>query len=414
MIESMRRLLLLSYAFPPDNTAAAARPGQLYDYLPENGYQPLVLASSDGGATHNGDTVYRIPVGAQSATVSLASTLAGLFMRYGAPYNDRLPWVPYAASAAAQLIRARPVQLIYSTSPSLASHFAALWLKSRFGLPWVADFQDPVRDNPFRTRSWLFPYDTLIEHTLFRNADRLIANTDTVAEVWSRRYPQWAQKISVLWNSFDPRETIGPALSPARSYKVLAHVGSMYGERHPTLLLSSIERLHFDSSLLRVKLIGPIDRPIIARLSPRFDHMRQSGILQVDNRRIPREEALQETAEADYLLLLDLNERNASFQVPSKLLDYIRVGKPILAYTPTNSPVERILAQSGIPFVTIAPDASQPIADQKVDEFLRLSAKPHHASPWFENNLSAKTQARTLAGLLNNLLSQPTNAVETA
>src|SRR5438552_4769834 len=48
----MRDLLLLSYTFPPDNMAAAVRPGQLREYLPAFGYRPHVVASSFEGATN--------------------------------------------------------------------------------------------------------------------------------------------------------------------------------------------------------------------------------------------------------------------------------------------------------------------------------------------------------------------------
>ena len=54
--------------------------------------------------------------------------------------------------------------------------------------------------------------------------------------------------------------------------------------------------------------------------------------------------------------------------------------------------------------MTVDPAASEPIGDQKIVEFLRLSAKPSHASAWFEDSFSAKSQARTLSGLLNGLL----------
>ncbi len=154
----MTRLLLLSFAFQPDNTPAAARPSQLFRYLPDYDVQPVVFASSTDGGRNSEPEVFRVPDHAAPASVAAASQMARLFMRFGVPYNDRLPWVPYVASAAAKLIRSQPVDAIYSTSPFLASHFAALWLKSKFGLPWIADFQDPICDNPFRTRRWLYPF----------------------------------------------------------------------------------------------------------------------------------------------------------------------------------------------------------------------------------------------------------------
>ena len=211
----MRNILILSHAFPPDNTPAAVRPAQLFRYLPEYGFHPFVVASSGEGASNSEPTVRRVPGENVSPSASTASGVARRIMRVAAPYNDRWPWVPFAADAAAQLIASEKIEAIYSTSPFLASHFAGVWLKSKFGLPWIADFQDPVRDNPFRTRNWPYPYDIIVERTIFRRADRVVANTDAVAAVWRQRYPKWAHKISVSWNSFDPDEEFEPVRPPA-------------------------------------------------------------------------------------------------------------------------------------------------------------------------------------------------------
>jgi Glycosyl transferase 4-like domain len=400
----MRRILLLSFAFPPDNWAAAARPGQLFDYLPDHGYQPIIVASTIFGAMQGGAFVHRVPSGKPAAAVGALANLCQVFTRYCAPYEDRLSWVPHAAAAAARLVRSGPIDAIFSTSPALAAHFAALWLSTRFGLPWVADFQDPVRDSPARARKWIYPYDPIIERAFFRQADRLAANTDTVAAAWRTRYPQWSEKISVLWNCFDPREEVGSAPRPARSHRILAHVGDLYGGRHPGQLLSSLDRLGIDPSAFRVQLVGSIDPQILSEHGPLFERMQAKGLLEFEDRRIPREEAARKIAEADYLILLDLNEQYTSLQVPSKLLHYVQAGRPIIAYTPQGSPVERILEKSGIQYVTIDPLTADELHDQQVAQFLHVPAEPRQASCWFRENFDARTQARTVAGLLDELL----------
>lgn len=398
----MANLLLLSYAFQPDNTPAAARPSQLFRYLPDFGVAPTVFASSAEGAVNPESAVWRVPGAKEPSAVVAASTAARVFMRFAAPYNDRLPWVPYAAAAAARLIRTRKIDAIYSTSPFLASHFAALWLKRRHKLPWIADFQDPICDNPFRSRLWFYPYDRIIERRIFAEADRLIVNTDAIAEVLRQRYPARARAISVLWNSFDPAETFERTAPAERRHRVLAHIGTLYGGRHPGQLLGSLKRLGVGADTLRVRLVGPIDDAVLSTHGARFAEMGE--VLEVANTLVPREEALRETADADCLLLLDVNERNTAFQVPSKLLDYIRIGRPILAYTPAASPVDRILKQSGIPYVAIAPDVPAAESDRRVGEFLALPLGARKASSWFFENFSAKTQARTVADLVHSLV----------
>ncbi|GAA0540752.1 hypothetical protein FHS83_000051 [Rhizomicrobium palustre] len=400
----MPNLLILSYAFQPDNTPAAARPSQLFRYLAEEGVTPFVLASSSDGGRNDEPQVIRTPGLHEPLSRHGAAFAARGFMRFFAPYNDRLPWVPFAVAAAKKIIRENAIDAIYSTSPFLASHFAAAWLKREFGLPWIADFQDPVCDNPFRTRRWIYPYDRLIERTIFREADRLIANTDAIAQVWRTRYPDRANDIAVMWNSFDPEEPVerGRATHEGVATKILAHVGTLYGGRHPGQLLQSLKRL--GSKEVQVRLTGPIDAAVLQAHGPIFAEMEREGALAVTNTLVPRDEALRRTAEADCLLLLDVNERNAAFQVPSKLLDYIRIGKPILAYTPAASPVDRILARSGIAYVAIAPDMSPAESDARLAQFLALPNSQNTPSQWFLENFSARTQAHSIAEMTCDIL----------
>lgn len=398
----MPKLLLLSYAFQPDNTPAAARPSQLFRYLPEYGVKPFVIAASQKESANPEAAVYRVPAPREPLWRRSASLAARIFMRCAAPYNDRLPWVPYAAAAAAKIIRQEKIDAVYSTSPFLASHMAAYWLKRHFGLAWIADFQDPVCDNPFRTRRWLYPYDRLLERAIFSAADRLIANTDVIAEVWRKRYPARHPDISVLWNSFDPLEPVADGKGQGGAPRILAHVGTLYGGRHPGQLLASLQRL--GNVGLKVSLTGPIDEAVLAAYGDVFKEAHDGGILDYENALVPREEALRRTAAADCLLLLDVNARNTAFQVPSKLLDYIRIGKPILAYTPAASPVDRILKRSGIAHVSIAPDLPEALTDRKLLEFLELPLAPAKPSSWFLDNFSARHQAKTLADIVGGLL----------
>jgi glycosyltransferase involved in cell wall biosynthesis len=307
------------------------------------------------------------------------------------------------------MIKKQQIRLIYSTSPFIASHVAAVWLKARFGLPWVADFQDPIVDNPFRNRRWPYPYDELMERILFRQADRLLANTDTVAAVWSERYPQWKCKISVLWNSFDPAEQMELKPSVRREHRVIAHIGSLYGDRHPGKLLAIMERLsenHPPVPPVRVQLVGRIEGDVLNSHGSMFDRLVQKGLLEFENELVPRQAASQAMADADFLLLLDLNSSEASFQLPSKLLDYIRIGRPILAFTSKDSPVERILERAGILHLCISPKEPDGLAAEQISKFLSLPTQRREPSAWFCERFNCVAQARIVSGLFDELLSR--------
>ena len=107
----------------------------------------------------------------------------------------------------------------------------------------MADFRDPVTGNPFRWGPLVEFLDSLVGPRLLRHAAAAIANTDMAADLLTRTYPQWAGKISLLWNGYDPEAILTPIPIPGREHKVMRHVGNFYLGRHSLRLLQSVDRL---------------------------------------------------------------------------------------------------------------------------------------------------------------------------
>ena len=397
-------VLLLAYRFPPENASGAARPFRFFKYLPEFGYSCRVIARGKCRPDGGDERVRWAPAETGVRTTAWASSLCHAFERWCLPYSERLRWLPHAVRAAADLMQEEPYQAVVSTSPPVVSHIAALRLKRRFGLKWIADFRDPVVGNPFRNRSGALGYDTRLEKWLFRNADIVIANTDTVAAMWHERYPQWRKKVRLIWNGFDPEDEFGPAALVAKPFRSLTHVGTLYGGRTPDQLLVALRHLInqglLDPGALRVNLVGPLEPAMIAP----FRDLVESGCLWASGGMVPKTEAMQAVAESDYLLLIDSNELARALQVPAKLFDYIRAGRPILAFTSRNSPVERILARSAVDHICVHPTDPGEIVARQVLTFLKLPVEPAAPSSWFQSTFDGREQVRSLAAILGNLL----------
>jgi glycosyltransferase involved in cell wall biosynthesis len=389
-------VLMLAYGYPPENVAGAARPFRFAKYLPRFGYRVSVLTASDQSGNSACEGVHHVP----DRTRLWAKALRKLFL----PGEMGLSWIRPACRAAGRLASKTPVSVVFSTSPPAASHVVALWLKVRRGIRWVADFRDPLIGNPGRMHKG-FPYlDRALEALIFRHAGAVIANTDAVAELWRSRHPKWNRKISVIWNGFDPEEDIHAAPIPPRSYKVLTHAGNLYPERDPGIVLSAMDRLAarglIDAAKLRIRLVGYLADS--ACRSPACQALLSNDILELIPT-VPPAQAARAMAEADFLLLVDLTCPGAGLQVPSKLFSYIRMGRPILAATIKNSPVDRILSQSGVPYKSIYPDDSAEETDRRLMTFLGLPATPTTCSPWFQSTFDVIAQTAMLAAILNGL-----------
>jgi glycosyltransferase involved in cell wall biosynthesis len=237
-------------------------------------------------------------------------------------------------------------------------------------------------------------------------ADAVIGNTAAAVAKLEKKYPGQAQKIHLIWNGYDPEEEFVARSVTERPWRTITHAGNLYGGRHPGQLLKSVSRLAERNALnterLRIRLLGYVDpeAPWIAEYDfAKFERMPWLGVVG----QIPRPEAQMAMAESDYLLLLDLNERGSGLQVPGKLFEYLRIGRPILAFTSKGSQTEFILERSGIPHACIYPSLSDEETDRRFLSLLEMSPEPTSPSPWFQRTFDGSLQAQDLASILASL-----------
>lgn len=402
-----KSVLLLAYYYLPATTSGVQRAVRFARYLPKHGYRTFVVSSSAQGTLALPRVTY-VPNSMTDSAVGGKAEWIAKKIQCILPYNEQLPWSAHAVAASRELAQEFGISAVISTSPPASSHFAAFWLKQRLGLKWIADFRDPLLGNPGRNRRWAVPYDYLLERSFLRYADKIMTVTDTNAEHWRQRYPRWRDKFHVVWNGYDPAEAFHAAPITPRRYRMLSHVGVLYEQRHPLGILSAVQRLtsqgRVDPGEIHIQFIGPIlgegfrSHPVVASLEAK-------GCLRINGKTIPRPAAMTEIATSDYLLLLDINNLdNAGYTVPAKLYDYVLTGRPILAATSPQSPVDRILSQSGIPYRCIYhTDSSQEI-ESKLLDFFQLPSTPQTPSSWFLNTFDGDRQAGVVASLLDRLL----------
>lgn len=411
-VDDFRNVLLFAFYYLPDNTSGVQRAVRMAKYLPENGFCAHVISSSHRGEQAGIPHTVHVPnQSTRPAVPRVCARLVDAAQRV-LPYNEQLPWAPHAIAAARGVMAEKPVSAVISTSPPVGPHLAAMYMKRRCGLKWIADFRDPLFGNPGRARGWARPYDIVLERAIFKSADAVIAVTDAVESEWRKRYPQWAHKFHVIWNGFDPEDGFGPQPIPPRSHRVLAHIGVLYTLRYPTRLLASMGRL-FDRGLadpesIRIKLLGIVQDEPLFRSNPVAADLIDKGVLELRNELIPRRDAMFEIATSDYLLLIDIdNLSNVAYTVPAKIYDYILTGRPVLAITRRDSPVDRILSRSGPRQVCLYQDDPDGEIDRKLHAFLQLDTEPVAPSSWFLRNFDGRQQASALAGLLRNVLEAP-------
>ena len=400
-------VILVAFHFPPSAAAGAARPGRFFKHLPRFGWDPLVVTNTP--QTETDERIRVVPAAGPPDRRTLRGWQELLLRRFVLIRHEAVLWPGAASEAIAQFLRERPSAAVLSSSPPLAAHQAAHRIKRRFGVDWIADFRDPLAGNPTRpqdARTRLV--DRFLERRIFRAADALIANTDAMLAAWRERSPEHAGKMRLLWNGYDPDHAVAAQPTPGERPRLLIHAGMVYARRHPLQALASIRRLllsgRLDPQDLSIRLVGTI-APAIREALVEYDDLRQAGILEIQGPTTP-DDALEQTARAHGLLLLDVQGEGGGLQAPSKMFDYVRIGRPILACTNRDSPVDRILGRCGAPTVRIYTDDPGEVVDGKLLEFLELPPEPSPPSEWFRDTFDGVRQAEELARLLDELRSR--------
>lgn len=407
MPATAKRLLLLAYHFPPDPSIGGVRPAHFCRHLPGLGWEPQVMTAAAQNPPLKASVRAFADLFPEHNRGTLAWHRERLLRKLFFPGHLGIGWAQPVAEAGVAWAREQKRMgvkaALLSSYPPLGVHLAAMRIQKKTGMPWIADFRDPLGYDPTGQLSPLARgAQRWLERAVFERADVILANTDTMAERWRSAYPKQAGKIHVIWNGYDAADEIGPAAVPQRAVRWLTHLGSLYTGRHPGAVTEALAAL-IDAGKLAagsvvVRQIGPSADTELDR-SPATRRAQREGWLQLDGSK-PQAEAFAVAQASDVLLLL---QPQSDHQVPGKLFEYLRLGRPILAVVPRNSPIEMILSQSGVPYRCLYPELGAEAAGRMIEELLALPGGHYPASEWFFSRFSAAARTRTLVDLLESV-----------
>ena len=253
------------------------------------------------------------------------------------------------------MIRKHRPNAIWSTYPVATAHMIGHTLHRLSGLPWVADFRDPMAQDgyPADPKTWQSYKE--IEEGALRSASFSVFATTGAARTYRERYPDVSgAHLAVIENgnddeSFSQLESSndGPLLPGTFT---LIHSGIVYpSERDPTQLFQALRLMLDEGRLkpveLRLRLRAPAHEALLANL---IDKFRLAEVVELCPP-IPYHRALQEMMRADRLLVLQAI--NCNEQIPAKVYEYLRCRRPIIALTDPIGDTARLLRKAGIHYM---------------------------------------------------------------
>ena len=403
---------MVAYHFPPlAGSSGIQRTLRFAQQLPEFGWQPIVLTTHPRAYERTSDDLLReVPTDLPVARVFALDTarhlsVAGRYPHFLARPDRWMTWRFAAVGAGLALVRQHGLHAVWSTFPIATAHQIGGTLARRTRLPWIADFRDPMAQEGYPEDPVTWRSFKAIEEKTIAAARWSVFTTPGAARAYRRHYPAAADRIVVVENGFDEESFSGfdadVAREPLRPGAItLLHSGMVYPwERDPTQFFMAIAKIvdagdvRDGELVVRFRAAGYDDR--LRALATEFGIERFIELLPP----IPYRAALEEMLRADALLVLQA--ANCNEQIPAKLYEYLRSGRPIVALTDPVGDTAGVARAAGV--TAIAPlDSTADIATLLVRVIAALRAGTAALpSADYVAAASRRGRARELAALLD-------------
>ena len=430
----MKRVLVISYYWPPSGGSGVQRWVKFSKYLPAEGWQPVIYTpenperqsidrSLEADIPECAEvikrpiteiySVYRDLTGkeASKSEVNVVNhqkkSLKGRMMMWlrGNLFipDPRVSWVKPSVKFLKKYLKEHPVDVIVSTGPPHSMHLIAKGVAEATGIPWVADFRDPW------TKLFYFKHLHLtkrssrkhekLEKSVLDEASVVVAVSPFVQEEFKQ---MTSTPVELITNGFDP-DDFQNVVEKDGMFN-LTHTGLFASDGNPTMLWKALsellEEIPLMKKFLRIRLCGKTDSQIT-------DSIKEAGLegYVIDLGYQPHNIATREQMNASVLLLPLRKEPEYRATLPGKLFEYLGSMNPILGIGQSDGAMAGILRSTG---------AGECIDWEKKDdikEFIRTQWKrflegdsgiePGNILPY-----SRRSTSRQMAALLDSVASK--------
>ena len=350
-----KKVLIITYFFPPRPGVASLRLRGLAKYLPEFGWDPIILTPELPDkpdpryrviqTPYPGDISARwkerlglkaekgfqeqvgIPKALAERKSSPTTKVINTIKTIIAFPDEQKQWLKPAIQEGERLFREEHIDAVLSSSGPVTCHLVARELKRKYGVPWLADFRDLWTQNHY------YPYGKIrrflerrLEMRTISDADALITVSEPLADLLRSLHHQ--KQVFSIPNGYDPDEV---STAPLTEKFTITHTGELYrGKRDPTLLFQAIDELISENKIdrrdIKVRFIGSNEY----WLEKEIERLSLKDVVDVQPR-LTRNIALGMQRESQILLLLRWDDPSEVGVYTGKLFEYLAAKRPILS-----------------------------------------------------------------------------------
>ncbi len=370
----MEKILIITYYWPPSGGAGVQRWLKFSKYLPEFGFEPIILTVDENQASYaqhdysllkeiNPDlSVYKtktfepynlyrkltnkkeIPYGGFSnqKKVTFFEKLTRFIRGNLFVPDPRKGWNRYALKKAIELVNAEQIGVVVTSGPPHSTHLIGRRIKERTGIRWIADFRDPWTDiyyykslyhSKLATR-----FDRYLEKSVLTEADKIITVSEEVGKLLLQKIPGHIEKIVVIPNGYDEEDF--DLVEPVRNEKfTITYTGTISISYRIDQFIEAVCQLPDRvKEQLKIRFVGNVPDEIIDLF-----HRKNLGALIEVLGYVPHKQAISQMLGASILLMAIPDSPDNKGIVTGKFFEYLAAKRPILAIGPLDGEVDRMI-----------------------------------------------------------------------
>jgi len=373
----MKKVLIITYYWPPSGGAGVQRWLKFVKYLRDFGWEPVIYTPENPESPASDPTLENdIPIGITILKTPIWEPYSVYKKFVGRKKDDKIKagflsekerpsitedisvwvrgnffipdarkfWVKPSIKTLTKYVRQNPVDAMVSTGPPHSMHLIALGLKQKLNMPWLADFRDPWTNIDFYHDLKLTRHSDRKHHSLEKqvvgSADRVVVIGNGMAEDLNNIHNR---KYDIITNGYDDKSEDKP-LGIDTSFSI-AHIGSMVKTRNPEILWKALSEIISDNNVfgedLEIKLIGQVDFSV-RQLIQSYKLEEFTTFTEY----LSHEDVRKVQSQSQVLLLLINNTPNAKLVVTGKIFEYMNSGRPILCIGPKDGDAAHILSET--------------------------------------------------------------------